>query len=293
MANLVRRKQVDQVEFSGFFVEVGTGNFYPKSTNPSNYLYSGDLVTATGVVNTKIDSISGILNTTIGASGAAGITYADSISGALSTRLISSGSGLSTSINTLSGYVNTTSGNLQLIISGASGILNTKINTNSGYSQLYTDTISGVLNDKILSSSSAANVTSIVSGANFHFTGKKFFDSEILTNKISLSGASTPTSLSIVAASGVVSVVGALGTFVSYYETGVDNSLWAVTDSAGLPMLELFNDYSLTLGHSNRKSMTLSGLSGYVAFPSLPTQTQTGGLPSGTIFRSGNYLMII
>jgi hypothetical protein len=66
-----------------------------------------------------------------------------------------------------------------------------------------------------------------------------------------------------------------------------------VADSAGLPMLELFDDYTLVLGHSSRKSIVLSGISGYVLLPNLPTQTQTGSLPSGTLFRSGNFLMIL
>ena len=80
---------------------------------------------------------------------------------------------------------------------------------------------------------------------------------------------------------------------MSFVETGITNSLWAVADSAGLPMLELFDDYTLVLGHSSRKSIVLSGISGYVLLPNLPTQTQTGGLPGGTLFRSGNFLMIL
>lgn len=293
MANLVRRKQVDQSEFSGFFTEVGGANYYPKLTNPSGYLLQSDLTTATGTVNNTINSVSGVLNTRIIATGVYIATYSDGVSGALSTRLISSGSSLQSSISGLSGYVVTTSGNLRSTISGASGVLDVKINTNSGYLQSYVDTISGVLNTKISTSSSASDVNSIVSGANFHFTGAKIFDSQITTTKVSFSGILAPTSISVVASSGVVSIVGTGGTFVSFFETGTDGSLWAVTNSAGFPMIELFNDQSLILGLSSRKSITLSGLSGYVSLPNLPTQAQTGGLPSGVIFRSGNYLMII
>jgi hypothetical protein len=91
----------------------------------------------------------------------------------------------------------------------------------------------------------------------------------------------------------VVSVAGNAGNFVSYYETGANASLWAVTDSVGLPMIELFDDYTLILGHGSRPSVTLSGVSGYILMQNLPTQAQTGSLPQGVVFRSGNHLMII
>lgn len=293
MANLIRRKQVDQVEFSGFIVEVGDENYYPLFTNPSGYLDQSGLDSATGTLNASINSVSGTLNSTILNTGIAANNYSDVVSGTLSTRLNNSGNYLSGQITSLSGYTVSTSGNLYNSITTSSGVLNTKIDTASGYSKSYTDTTSGLLYNQILAESSATDVYNISSGNNFNFSGTKKFVSPITAQRINISGSAYPTSISLVASSGVVSVVGNAGTFVSYYETGANASLWAVTDSAGLPMLELFDDYTLILGHSNRPSVTLSGLSGYVLMQNLPSQTQTGGLPVGTIFRSGNYLMIL
>lgn len=293
MANLVRRKQVDQAEFSGFFIEVGGANYYPLTTNPSGFLDSSALNSATGTLDTKINNVSGILATSILNTGIASNVYTDNVSGALSTRLVSSGTDLSSVDSGLSGYSTSISGNLYASLTGASGALNTKINTASGDLKNYTDTISGLLNSQITAASNATTINNIVSGTGFNFTGTKIFNSPITSQRINISGVTTPSSIAIVAASGMASIVGSAGTFVSYYETGANNSLWAVADSAGLPMLELFDDYTLILGHSSRKSVVLSGLSGYVLMPNLPTQTQTGSLPSGTLFRSGNYLMIL
>ena len=293
MANLIRRKQVDQVEFSGFIVEVGDENYYPLTTNPSGYLDQAELNSATGTLNSLINSVSGVLNTTILNTGIAANAYSDTVSGTLSTRLESTGNYLSGQITSLSGYTVSVSGNLYASITGASGVVSTKVDTASGYLKSYTDTTSGLLYNQIVAQSSATDVNKIASGNNFNFSGTKTFTSPITAQRINISGSTAPTSISLVASSGVVSVVGNAGTFVSYYETGANASLWAVTDSAGLPMLELFDDYTLILGHSSRPSVTLSGLSGYVLMQNLPTQTQTGGLPVGTIFRSGNYLMIL
>jgi hypothetical protein len=233
------------------------------------------------------------LNTTILNTGAAANAYSNTVSGTLSTRLESTGNYLSGQITSLSGYTISVSGNLYNSITGASGVVSTKVDTASGYLKAYTDTTSGLLYNQIVASSSATDVSNIASGNNFNFSGTKTFKSPITAQRINISGSTTPTSISIISSSGVVSIAGNAGTFVSYYETGANSSLWAVTDSVGLPMIELFDDYTLILGHSSRPSVTLSGLSGYVLMQNLPTQTQTGGLPNGTIFRSGNHLMIL
>jgi len=293
MANLVRRKQVDQVEFSGFFVEVGNQNYYPVASNPSGFLTQAGLNAATGTLNTKIDNSSGYASSNTLATGQYAALYTNSISGILDARLVSTGANLSGSVLSLSGYVNTVSGNLSATITGTGGFLDSKINTLSGYSASYTNTVSGVLDAKITASSNSGIINSIASGENFNFTGKKTFNSDTTFQRINLSGVGKPSSIAIVAASGSVSIVGSGGTFISFIETGVTNSLWSVADSAGLPMMELFDDYTLVLGHSSRKSIVLSGISGYVLLPNLPTQTQTGSLPNGTLFRSGNFLMIL
>jgi len=292
MGNLIRVKQVDQSDFSGFFVQVGSSNYYPLG-NPSGYLLQSDLNSATGTINSNINILSGNLNNSINQSLIFGKAYTDTASGTLNSILVATGSSLSSGINNLSGYVVSVSGNLSSGINSASGTLDTKINTLSGYSTSYTNTVSGNLSSQISAASSASQVNSIVSGDNFHFTGKKFFDSPIYANKINLSGSDSPSSISIFSSSGSVSIVGSGGAFVTYSETGSTNSLWSVADAAGLPMIELFDDYTLILGHSSRPSITLSGISGYVLLKNLPNETQIASLPSGTIYRSGSYLMII
>ena len=292
MGNLIRVKQVDQSDFSGFFVQVGSSNYYPLG-NPSGYLLQSDLNSATGTINSNINILSGNLNDSINQSLIFGKAYTDTASGTLNSILVATGSSLSSGINNLSGYVVSVSGNLSSGINSASGTLDTKINTLSGYSTSYTNTVSGNLSSQISAASSASQVNSIVSGDNFHFTGKKFFDSPIYANKINLSGSDSPSSISIFSSSGSVSIVGSGGAFVTYSETGSTNSLWSVADAAGLPMIELFDDYTLILGHSSRPSITLSGISGYVLLKNLPNETQIASLPSGTIYRSGSYLMII
>jgi len=291
MPNLVRRKQVDQVEFSGFMVEVGNSNYYPSASNPSGYLDQSALNSATGTLDTKINNASGYLLQDTLQTGQYANSYTNTVSGVISSRVESSGISLGTSITSLSGYVISSTGTLKNNLTGASGVLDTKINTLSGYSNNYANSISGVLDSKITASSSATNVNNIVSGNSFNFTGTKIFRSPISTNQINISGLAAPSSVAIVAYSGSVSIVGSGGAFISFIETGTTNSLWSVADSAGLPMLELFDDFTLVLGHSTKKSIVLSGISGYVLLPNLPISA--AGLPSGTVYRDGNFLKIV
>ena len=291
MPNLIRRKQVDQTEFSGFFVEVGNANYYSATSNPSGYINQSQLNSATGTLNTKIDNASGFLANNTLATGQYAALYTNSVSGVLANVISSTGSSLTSSINSLSGYLVSSTGTLNARITGVSGTLDTKINTLSGYSTNYTNSVSGVLDTKITNAANATTINNIVSGNNFNFTGTKVFNSPSTFQRINLSGVGTPTSVSIVASSGSVSIVGTGGTFISFIETGTSNSLWSVADSAGIPMLELFDDYTLVLGHSSNKSIVLSGINGYVMMPNLPTSST--GLAAGTIYRDGNTLKIV
>jgi len=295
MANLVRRKQVDQLEFSGFFVEVGDVNYYPLDSNPSSYITNSNLSTATGQIYVDLNAVSGNLNTRISVESQNSSGYTVLTSGNLISTLNSSGSSLTSSINSLSGYVVSVSGSLTGQIYSASGALNSKLNTTSGDLKTYTNAVSGNLSTQITNNSSVTTVNSIVSGVNFNFTGQKIFNSTISAPRVNFSGVSASSQIALVASSGMVSVVGASGTFMSFVETGVgntSNTLFAVTDSAGIPMIELYDDSKLVLGRDSRKSIFLSGVSGYVIMPSLPNETQISTLPAGTLYKSGNYLMI-
>lgn len=294
MGNLVRKKQVDQTEFSGFFVEVGNANFYPLSTNPSSYATNANLTSATGQVYVDLNATSGNLNTSIQQTGAAANAYSDNISGALSTRLVSSGTALEGDINDLSGYLNTVSGNLNTRINTASGTLNTQIGTTSGDLVNYVNSVSGDISTEISNISTVTEVDAIASGNNFNFSGVKIFNSEVKAHRINFSGTAAANNITLVASNDEVSIVGNQGTFVTYSETGVgsnSSSLFAVNDSAGLPFLELFDDYKLILGRNAQQAIIVSGVSqGYVIMPNLPTSS--AGLPSNTLYNDNGTLKI-
>jgi len=291
MPNLIRKKQVDAVEFSGFFVEVGDENYYPVATNPSSYVNQSTLDSSTGVINTTITNLSNSLNATILSTGQNANIYTNNVSGDISTRLNSSGSSLTSSINSLSGYVISSTGTLDSKLNTTSGVLNTKIDALSGYSTNYTNSVSGVLDTKITAASNATTINNIVSGNNFSFTGTKIFTSPTTIQRLNISGSATPTSIRLVAASGSVSIVGNGGTFVSFLETGISNSLYSVADSAGLPNIELFDDNTLVLGRSTTKAIIISGVNSYIVMPNLPTSS--AGLPANTVYRDGNTLKIV
>lgn len=296
MANLIRRKQADQVEFSGFFIEVGDANYYPIDANPSSYQTSSDLATATGQVNVNLISASGVLSAQSAQHKQDALDYTDLASGTLSTRLASTGYTLSGLIVSLSGYTQSVSGNLNTKINTTSGDLNTKINTTSGDLKTYTNNVSGALSSQIATLSTISGaVNSIASGENFTFTGVKKFVSPIFAPRVNLSGTSAPSQIALVASSGQVSVVGSGGTFMSFVETGVGssvNSLWAACDVAGIPVIEIFDDFTLTIGRPLSKAIVISGIAGYVLMPNLPDETQIAALPASTIYKSGGYVRI-
>jgi hypothetical protein len=294
MGNLVRKKQVDQIEFSGFFVEVGDTNYYPLSTNPSSYATTADLTSATGQVYTDLNTTSGDLNTSIQQTGSASNIYSDGVSGALSTRLVSSGAALESDVGDLSGHLNTVSGNLNTTINTASGALNTEISTTSGDLVNYVNSVSGDISTEISNISTVTEVDAIASGNNFNFSGVKVFNSEIKASRINFSGVSAANNITLVGSSNEASIVGNQGAFVTYSETGVgsnSSSLFAVNDSAGLPFLELFDDYKLIFGRNAKQAIIVSGVSqGYVIMPNLPTSSS--GLPSNTLYNDGGTLKI-
>ena len=181
-------------------------------------------------------------------------------------------------------------------IYNVSGVLNAKINTASGTLTTYTNNVSGALNAQINNLLGiSGSVNDIASGENFQFTGTKKFGSPITAPRVNFSGTSAPTAIALLASSGQVSVIGSGGTFMSFVETGVGsspNSLWAATDVAGIPVIEIFDDYTLVIGRQLSKAIVISGVAGYVLMPNLPDETQIAALPTSTIYKSGGYIRI-
>ena len=148
MANLVRLKQLEQPELSGFILDVTDQSYYP-SNNPSGYisdlLSENDFIVLSGnLTNTGSSLVSSIQSTQTSLSGFVISTGTflnsriDSVSGDLVTTNLDvytvSGQVQST-VNSFSGFKIEVSGSISGEVSGlnisinqASGALNTKIN---------------------------------------------------------------------------------------------------------------------------------------------------------------------
>lgn len=152
MANLIRLKQVDQQEFSGYVVQVTDDSFYP-ATNPSGYIssvagdpsflvLSGNLSSTGSYLASLNSATSGALNTSIVSTGNALNNRISSLSGNLlvTNSNLSYVSGLANAANSgvtaldtkFSGVLSGEVTDLESQISGVSGVLNTKISTVSG-----------------------------------------------------------------------------------------------------------------------------------------------------------------
>jgi hypothetical protein len=187
MANLVRLKQVDQPELSGYIVEVTDLKYYPVG-NPSGYLssissdssftsLSGQLYTSSGALNSKVDSVSGVLSSSTASSGVYLEAQITTLSGHLNTAIVSI-SGVSDQAiyaqflatgfqPVVSGALSGERAAMTIIVTGTSGQLNTKIST-----------VSGNLNSRIASLET-----------NFATTGSNFVD--LISNSQTILGTKT------------------------------------------------------------------------------------------------------
>lgn len=174
MANLIRLKQVDNPEFSGFVKGI-TDTLYYSVSNPSGYISSIDGQQAYINLSGRQDTASGYLDSKIGTA-----------SGTLSTRLQGSGNYLHAQDVILSGLINQTNADLisisgnntynNYLITGlesrTSGSLSGQFNTLSG---LVTGT-SGVLNLKINSVSGVLDARIALVESGYAATGSTFVD---------------------------------------------------------------------------------------------------------------------
>lgn len=174
MANLIRLKQIEQPELSGYILDVTDGSFY-ESSNPSGFIssvssdaafaaLSGNLISTGYALYTQDLAISGNLASSTQATGVILQNKIDSLSGVVidATYDLATVSGLADSaIYLVTGLDYKTSG----VISGEVATLNATITGTSG-----------VLNDTILNASGNLNsrVTNLES--NFATTGSNFVD---------------------------------------------------------------------------------------------------------------------
>lgn len=172
MANLIRIKQIDKPELSGYITDVTNQSYYSAS-NPSGYLssvisdpnfiaLSGNLNNSGVILNNEIISLSGVVVSLVNDSGTLLQSEIVSLSGDLNTTNanLATVSGLTSSaISGLSGLQYQTSGAISGEISG----VNSTITGVSGalFSQI--STVSGNLNSRVVSLEN----TFAASGSNF------------------------------------------------------------------------------------------------------------------------------
>ena len=187
MANLVRLKQLDKPELSGYVLNVTDQSYYPNA-NPSGYISDlksdNDFIVLSGNVVASGSNLSSLINT----SGAA-----------LSGFVISTGNFLNSKIDTLSGNVSTTNSNVATVSGDAqyainlitgfevevSGVISGEV---SGLTNLNLNT-SGALNTKI--NNVSGNLGSRISSleTNFATTGSNFVD--LNSNNQTIQGSKT------------------------------------------------------------------------------------------------------
>ncbi len=174
MANLVRLKQIDKPELSGYIVETTNLKYYPIE-NPSGYLssissnssflsLSGQLITSSGLLNSKIDSASGALSGIISSS-----------SGFLDSKIATLSGSLNSTDVSLSG-VSTYAQSVYSLFTGFNPIVSGVI---SGERSSMTATVTGVsgqLNTKILDISGSINSRVNSLETSFALTGSHFLD---------------------------------------------------------------------------------------------------------------------
>lgn len=185
MGNLIRVKQVDQVEFSGLIRQVGDIVYYPNG-NPSGYLSSVSSDSSFIALSGKLNTASGDLNSSI-------VTT----SGSLNTKIQSTGSFLQSEISSLSGNLSTTnadlstvSGNVDYSVYLTTGLQNQVSGIISGQTTSFNSGISGasgVLDSKITSSSGLLNARISSLETSFSTSGSNFVDT--VSNNQTISGS--------------------------------------------------------------------------------------------------------
>lgn len=203
MGNLIRLKQIDKPEFSGYIEQVGDSAYY-SITNPSGFISSIDQDTGFLQLQLDVSTLSGDVNSDLATTGST-----------LASNLNSTGSYLNSKINDLSGYVELSNDDILIV----SGNVNTARNVATGYAYTIGTDLSGdvnslsgyvvaqdtVLNSKITTASGAlsSRVSSLegvfaASGSNFVdvssnnqvVSGQKTFQSRVDFNLVNITPVS-------------------------------------------------------------------------------------------------------
>lgn len=174
MGNLIRLKQIDKPEVSGYIEQVGDSRYYSQS-NPSGYISSVAANASFQELSGDLSAVSGDLYAKLAATGQT-----------VSTNLASTGQTLDAKIDSLSGYVEVSNNNISII----SGNVNTAELNSTGYAFNLVSNLSGdvtslsgyVVNSDTSLSSQISNVnTNLSSRINslegvFAASGSNFVD---------------------------------------------------------------------------------------------------------------------
>lgn len=347
---------------SGFYTVANPSGYVPLTAGGPDSMtgYSGDIMSRTSGL---ISNVSGALNT----SGDLLFQKAVDVSGFSVTLNTATSGYLQTEIETASGDFSTVSG--EFLKSGSffhvvSGDFSTSAPTGAlayssgdtrglyvvtgdstakeGWAKLseypemtgYVSTTSGDIKTSL--EATGTNLSNLISNVNAdsstNFTAKKTFSAGLKTELMELGTDGVTMRVNSNNSVSFDDVSGALLTLAPGY--GADAPVFSVTDKAGLPLVDVFDDDRINFGpfgtnplnvsgekvclgnyrsffsgsdvHLSGKitvndMLTVSGLSGgYAIFNNLPEHPNTGGLPIGTLFVSGNntagkgrHLMII
>jgi len=187
MANLVRLKQLDQPELSGFILDVTDESYYP-SSNPSGYIsdlssendfivLSGNLTNTGSSLVSSIQSAQTSLSGFVVSTGTFLNSRIDSVSGdlvATNLDVYTLSGDVQSTINSFSGFKIEVSGSISGEVSG----LNISINQASGTLNTKIDNVSGNLNSRIVNLED-----------NFALTGSNFLD--LISNGQAVQGTKT------------------------------------------------------------------------------------------------------
>jgi len=347
---------------SGFYTVANPSGYVPLSAGGVNSMtgYSGDIMSRTSGL---ISNVSGALDT----SGTLLFDKAVDVSGHAEAFTTGASGVLSTSISDVSSAFSTVSGDF--LKSGSfyhtgSGAFSTSAATGAlayssgdarglyvvtgsstakeGWAKLaeypemtgYVSTTSGDIKTSLeATGTSLSNLISNVNAdSSTNFTAKKTFSAGLKTELVNFGNDGVTLRVNSNNSVTFDDVSGSLLTVAPGY--GADAPVFSVTDKAGLPLIDVFDDDRINFGpygtnplnvsgekvclgnyrsyfsgsdvHLSGKvtvndMLTVSGLSGgYAIFNNLPEHPNTGGLPIGTLFVSGNntagkgrHLMII
>ena len=372
MASKLTTGQVDELGFIDFFhtktsgSATSTSGFYAYS-NPLNFLQTDSFIVDSGNIMTRVSglssNVSGALDTSgqflfeknVDVSGHSE-TYTEGVSGVLQSNIVTvSGEFSSTSgeflksgslFHTGSGDFSLTAPSGALAFSSGDGfglfIVTGDTATKEGWMRIagepeVTGFISAASGDLKTSLNTTGtnldtSISNVLTDSSTNFSAKKTFDGGIKTNQIDLSGDGVTLRVNANNSVSFDDVSGSLLTLSAGY--GSDAPVFSVTDKAGLPLIDVYDDDRIKFGPygtnpldisgqkvclGNYRSyfsganvhlsgditmnnlLTVSGVSGgYMILHGIPSWPNTGDLPDGTIFVSGNntagkgrHLMII